>query len=61
MIMKITMNYELAMAAAKDEANRRMRKQGRKHWNRQDYNAAVKEFNRLWPIEAEMAAQQRAA
>lgn len=44
---------EIANAAAVDEANRSMRKAGRKAWNRTDYNTAVREFNRLWMLEDE--------
>ncbi len=47
--MRVTMTYDLAMAAAKDAANARMRKAGRTKWNRADYNHMVRVFNRLWP------------
>lgn len=50
MSSRIVMSYELAMAAAKDVADRRMRAAGRAKWNRSDYNAMVREFNRLWPL-----------
>lgn len=43
------MTYPLAMSAGRDAANRRMRAAGRTKWNRADYNAAVREFNRLYP------------
>ena len=49
-----TMTREIAWAAAQDEANRSMRKAGRKAWSRDDYNAAVETFDRLWPIEREL-------
>lgn len=49
--MKITLTRDLAQAIAKDEANRRMRKAGRKAWSRGDYNLCVKTFNKLWPLE----------
>ena len=42
------MTESLARAAATDAANARMRKAGRKVWNRADYNFAVREFERLW-------------
>jgi hypothetical protein len=45
------MTYELAMSCAKDVANRRMRAAGRTTWNRADYNAMVREFNRLFPLD----------
>ena len=41
------MTYELAMAAGRDAANRRMRNAGRTKWSRGDYNQAVKVFNYL--------------
>lgn len=43
------MTRALAEAAAKDAANEQMRKEGRGHWNRHDYNLAVQTFERLWP------------
>lgn len=45
----MTMTHELAMAAAKDAANLRMRKAGRTTWNRADYNHCVRTFNKLFP------------
>jgi hypothetical protein len=48
--MKIKLTRELAQAIAKDEANRRMKKAGRKAWSRGDYNLCVKTFNKLWPV-----------
>ena len=45
--MKPILTYELAMSAARDAANRQMRANGRKAWNRDDYNAACIEFARL--------------
>lgn len=47
---RIIMTYELAMAAAKDKADRRMRKSGRTAWDEEDYNVMVEEFNRLYPL-----------
>jgi hypothetical protein len=44
---KIKLDTDIAYAAATDAANRRMAAAGRKKWNRADYNAAVREFNRL--------------
>jgi hypothetical protein len=43
--------YAIAHAAAWDSANRRAKKEGRTVWNEDDYNHAVDEFNRLWPID----------
>lgn len=55
--MKQVWTYDLARAASQDAANRRMRKAGRKAWSRGDYNHAIDEFNRLYPVHAEMAAK----
>jgi hypothetical protein len=38
-----------ARAAGQDAGNRAMRTAGRSRWSRADYNAAVREFNRLHP------------
>jgi len=46
---KPKMTYELAMAAAKDEANRHMRAGGRTKWDESDYNEMARVFNELWP------------
>lgn len=51
------MTREFADAAARDAANARMRKAGRKAWNDADWNVAVRTFNRLWPLEAEFMSQ----
>lgn len=50
MVMPNTL-YEikaLAHSAGMDVANRRMRKAGRKVWNRADYNASCKEWARVF-------------
>lgn len=63
--MKPVLTYELAMAAARDAANLQMRANGRKKWNRDDYNAACVVFeelangNRL-PREREYEAMRQA-
>jgi len=49
--MKPKLTRELAWAAAQDAGNRAMRKAGRHAWNRDDYNIAAREFDRLWPEE----------
>ncbi|HYT43822.1 MAG TPA: hypothetical protein VEP90_15895 [Methylomirabilota bacterium] len=49
--MKLT--RELALAAAQDEANRQMRKNGRSKWSKKDYILACKVFNCLWPMRDE--------
>jgi hypothetical protein len=48
--------YEIAMAAARDAANRNMRKASRLVWNEDDYNVMVSEFNRLMPEPEEATA-----
>lgn len=45
----LSWTYSLAMAAAKDAANRRMRAAGRTAWSRGDYNHSVETFERLYP------------
>jgi hypothetical protein len=47
--MRLTMTEQIARAASWDEANRNMRKNGRKTWNEEDYNVAVETYDRLWP------------
>lgn len=41
--------YRIAVAAAHDEADRHMRRNGRKCWNEDDREVAVTEFNRILP------------
>ena len=43
-----TLTYDMAMAAARDEANRNMRRMGRKAWDADDYNVAVETFERIF-------------
>jgi hypothetical protein len=45
---------DIAWAAARDAGNARMRAGSRRAWSRGDYNAAVAEFNRLWPAERQI-------
>lgn len=45
------LNYEIAMAAAKDEANRNARRNGRTVWSVDDFNLCVKVFSQLLPEE----------
>jgi len=47
---RLTITYAIAMAAGRDAGNRHAKSRGRSRWNRSDYNAAVREFNRLHPI-----------
>lgn len=46
----IVLTREIAWAASTDAGNRAMRHGGRTAWSREDYNAAVAEFDRLWPL-----------
>lgn len=41
--------HDLAIAAGADEADRQMRAAGRTSWTREDYNAAVREYERVDP------------
>lgn len=41
--------YRMIHSAAWDAGNRSMRKASRKHWNEDDYEACVNEFQRLAP------------
>ncbi len=43
----IPLTKQLALAAAQDTANRRMHREGRKVWNREDFDAACDEYERL--------------
>ena len=47
-----TMDMRIARAAAKDAANRQMRAEGRTVWNKDDYELAVRTFNRLMGYDA---------
>jgi len=47
----IVLTRALAYAAATDAGNRAMRAAGRAAWSVDDYNAAAREFARLWPRE----------
>jgi len=49
--------YELAMAAGRDVADRRMRKQMRTTWNSEDYSEAVEQTNII--LDAWTGPQQR--
>lgn len=44
---KLILTPELKRAIAHDDVNRQMRKAGRKVWNRDDYNLAVRVLNEL--------------
>lgn len=45
----ITLSRDLAWAAAQDAGCRAMRKANRTAWNVDDYNEAIRTFNRVWP------------
>ena len=53
------MTEAIARAAAMDVGNRAMRLAGRKAWSRSDYNASVREFNRLIPLIADEEVRTR--
>jgi hypothetical protein len=50
-----TMTYDLAMAAAKDAAERQRRADGRTTWSAEDYQLSVDTFVRLFPLEYDKA------
>lgn len=52
--MKLT--RDLAWSASIDAGNRSMRAAGRKAWNAEDYLAAAREFDRLWPASKDGAS-----
>lgn len=45
----LTMTYELAMACARDAANRSMHAAGRSSWGPEDYTVAVRWMDKLYP------------
>ena len=49
--MKTSMTQDLARAAGMDTADRNMRQAGRTEWSEEDWNDAVAEYDRLWPLE----------
>lgn len=51
--MVIHPTYKLAMAAAKDEANRHAKKNGRSSWNEDDWNVATETFDRIFSFSDE--------
>ena len=44
----------LAWVAAHAAGNRSMRAGGREQWDEDDYAEAVREFDRLWPVELDL-------
>jgi hypothetical protein len=52
-LMKLP-HHEVAHAAATDLANARMRAAGRVCWSEEDYNTAVREYNRIHPCPADV-------
>lgn len=47
----IKMTRDLAFAASWDAANRNIKKNKRKKWNKEDYNVGVEVYDKLWPLE----------
>lgn len=45
--MHINLTLDMVRAAAADAGNRRMRIEGRRRWNRADFEYAAAEFNRI--------------
>ena len=50
----IPMTKEIARAAAMDAGNAHMRKAGRTKWDRTDFYAASRTYNKLWPAYYDM-------
>ena len=55
MVRRPILTRALAHAAAQDAGNASQRAAGRATWSRDDYNAAVAAFDRLWPEERDIA------
>jgi len=51
---RITLTRELAFRAAWDVGMRSMREGERWRWNQEDFDAAAREFDRLWPLERDL-------
>jgi len=49
----LALTYNVAMAAARDAANRQMLRAGREAWNEDDQRLAHETFNRLWRADHE--------
>ncbi|MCW4050399.1 MAG: hypothetical protein NWE89_11765 [Candidatus Bathyarchaeota archaeon] len=45
--MKLKLDYDICMAAGQDAGDKNMRKNGRKSWNRSDWNIASEVTNKL--------------
>lgn len=56
----LTMTPMIANAAAHDAGNRHMREHGRTKWNKEDWNAACAEYDRLMPIGHELTLDEHA-
>lgn len=52
MSARIRATYAIAMAAARDAGNRAARAAGRTAWSHEDYDEAVRTFDRILPPEA---------
>lgn len=57
--MRITLTYELAMAAGKDAAERSMRAAGRTKWNASDYAQAVRTTGKLLDVLERESGRER--
>jgi len=55
----MTRTYAITHAAATDAGSRSMRTGSRSRWSRADYNAAVREFERIEGAEADKPQQER--
>jgi hypothetical protein len=49
------MTEQIARAAGWDAGDASMERGGRTAWNEDDYNAAAREYARLWPVERQLA------
>ena len=54
---RLVMTRELAIDAATDAANRRMRAARRSHWNRTDFHLMAQTFLRLNPMRCECCGE----
>ncbi len=49
----------MAHAAAWDEGNRSAKKNGRKEWKEEDWNAACRKFEEIMPLDTYMKHRKR--
>jgi len=55
------MTQAIARSIARDAGNRHARAFNRQSWNENDYSVAVSVYNRLWPVERQLAELRKAA